>query len=145
MAYVYLFYISDSEKHILKEIEDYLQHKKGVKIIKKNTMSDVSELIHHSKLIDGGRLKVGNQSIKLTKTELLILNLLEKHEGQVLEYDFIYEMVWDEAPLDQAKIAVQRHIVNIHRKLKRIRTDNSFTIINIRGLGYVLKVMPQQK
>lgn len=137
MAYIYLLYLLDNERSFLKELKKYIDNKKDVKILE-SSISTRRKDAQKSKILEAGAIKGNEKLVSLTKTEYLILELLEINAGQVLEYDFIYEVVWGEQAIGFANKAVQRHITNIQSKLKKYGKNVPFNIKNIRGLGYVI-------
>jgi DNA-binding response OmpR family regulator len=71
------------------------------------------------------------ESVKLSKTETKILELLIKHRGSVVSCDMFWEEVWGEW-VDSANIRVQ--VGNLRKKLA------SDFIRNIRGMGYSIDI-----
>jgi two-component system response regulator MprA len=84
------------------------------------------------------RVARGGQPIELTRIEFALLELLLRNAEQVLEYDVILDRVWGygEAP---ASNALQVFVAMLRRKLEE--GGRPRLVHNVRGVGYVLRVM----
>ncbi|WP_019911983.1 response regulator transcription factor [Paenibacillus sp. HW567] len=81
-------------------------------------------------------VSVGDRKVKLTPREFSILELLMRHQGQVLGMEQIYRNIWNEPFLDGGS-TVMVHIRNIREK---IETDPKHPryIQTVWGVGYKL-------
>ncbi len=77
-----------------------------------------------------------HQKIDLTAKEYALLCVLALNKGITLEYDRIYQTVWNEEPFGNTKNTVTCHIGNLRRKILQVAPDAQFTIKNIRSVGY---------
>ena len=77
------------------------------------------------------------QELKLTRTDYLLLSLLNEHRGKPVSRDLILQRVWE----GQAggSHAFDTHIWRLRRKLGDT-TDEPRWIRNVPGIGYVLEV-----
>lgn len=96
------------------------------------------ELVFEDLVIDTARheVSVDQLKIKLTPREFAILELLARHQGQVLSMEQIYRNVWNEPFLDGGN-TVMVHIRNIREK---IELDPKFPryVQTVWGVGYKL-------
>ncbi|MDH6370958.1 two-component system response regulator VanR [Paenibacillus sp. PastF-3] len=76
------------------------------------------------------------QKIKLTPREFSILELLARHQGQVLSLEQIYDKVWNEPFLDGGN-TVMVHIRNLRDKIE-IDSKRPRYIQTVWGVGYKL-------
>ena len=82
-------------------------------------------------------VKVGDESIKLTKIEFDILYLLAKNPNKVFSTDEIFENVWKEKNFD-ATNNVMVHIRRLRNKLKE-ETREEKIITTVWGVGYKIE------
>ncbi|MDX1659506.1 MAG: response regulator transcription factor [Nitriliruptorales bacterium] len=75
----------------------------------------------------------GGESIHLTRTEFLLLELFLRHPGQVLERDLILDRVWG-FDTETSSNALEVYVGYLRRKLGEPRL-----IHTVRGVGYVLR------
>ena len=90
----------------------------------------------HDMTIDYARrmVTVGEEEIKLTRTEYNILEILSQNPGKVLTYAAIIRKIW--GPTDDGGIKkLQVNLANIRKKLGSKPGDNKY-IINELGVGY---------
>lgn len=76
------------------------------------------------------------QGIELTSKEFLLLELLLRHQGQVLSRTFIAEQVWDMA------FDGDSNVVEVNIRRLRAKVDDPFPnklIHTVRGRGYVVR------
>jgi two-component system response regulator MprA len=71
--------------------------------------------------------------VRLTRKEFRLLELLMRHQGQVLSRDQIVRKLWG-AEGDPGSNAVDVHVKNLRRKL--IEGGSGEVVETIRGLGY---------
>lgn len=86
---------------------------------------------------DDFRITVGDQEIRLTKREYLILELLMENPGKVFTKSNIYESVWNEEFLGEDN-AVNVHISNIRQKLAKVNEKETY-IETVWGIGFKMK------
>jgi len=80
------------------------------------------------------RAELHDREIELTPTEFSILEMLMRHEGQVVTRKMLCEHVWGfewEGPTN----VIEVHITHLRKKLDR---DGSNRITTVRGRGYSL-------
>lgn len=90
----------------------------------------------HDMNIDYARraVTVGEEEIKLTRTEYNILEILSQNSGKVLTYEAIIRKIW--GPTDDGGVKkLQVNLANIRKKLGSKPGDNKY-IINELGVGY---------
>jgi DNA-binding response OmpR family regulator len=78
------------------------------------------------------RVTQGNRVIELTPTEFSILELLMRHDGQVVTRKMLCEHVWG-FEWDGPTNVIEVHITRLRRKLDR---DGRSRIATVRGRGY---------
>ncbi|AWV36031.1 response regulator transcription factor [Paenibacillus odorifer] len=103
-----------------------------------NTLGDDSKLSFEDLTIDTSKheVYVDQQKIKLTPREFSILELLARHQGQVLSLEQIYNKVWNEPFLDGGN-TVMVHIRNLRDKIE-IDSKRPRYIQTVWGVGYKL-------
>lgn len=79
---------------------------------------------------------VDQQKVRLTPREFSILELLARHQGQVLSLEQIYQRVWNEPYLDGGN-TVMVHIRNLRDKIE-IDSKRPRYIQTVWGVGYKL-------
>ena len=92
--------------------------------------------ILHDMTIDYAKrlVMIGDEEIKLTRTEYNILEILSQNPGKVLTYAAIIRKIW--GPTDDGGIKkLQVNLANIRKKLGSKPGDNKY-IINELGVGY---------
>lgn len=90
----------------------------------------------HDMIIDYARriVTIGDEEVKLTRTEYNILEILSQNQGKVLTYAAIIRKVW--GPTDDGGIKkLQVNMANIRKKIGSTPGDNKY-IINELGVGY---------
>ena len=90
----------------------------------------------HDMTIDYARrvVMIGEEEIKLTRTEYNILEILSQNPGKVLTYEAIIRKIW--GPTDDGGVKkLQVNLANIRKKLGSKPGDNKY-IINELGVGY---------
>ncbi len=97
-----------------------------------------NELIFEDLVIDIGKheVSVDNRKVKLTPREFSILELLARHQGQVLSMEQIYTNVWSDPFLDGGN-TVMVHIRNIREKIE-LDPKRPRYIQTVWGIGYKL-------
>lgn len=88
--------------------------------------------------VDTRRHKVvrGNTPIDLSAREIMVLDLLVRHQGQVLSRTYIAEQVWD------MNFDGDSNIVDVNIRRLRSKIDDPFfrkLIHTVRGRGYVMR------
>ncbi len=97
--------------------------------------SKTAELYVHDLVLDTTtkRATRAGRMIELTATEYALLELLMRHEGQVLSRDQIIDHIWN-ADFESGSKLIE---VYIHYLRRKIDTDQSNMLIHtVRGLGY---------
>ncbi|KWX75799.1 response regulator transcription factor [Paenibacillus jilunlii] len=97
-----------------------------------------NELIFEDLVIDIAKheVSVDNRKVKLTPREFSILELLARHQGQVLSMEQIYTNVWSDPFLDGGN-TVMVHIRNIREKME-LDPKRPRYIQTVWGIGYKL-------
>lgn len=80
-------------------------------------------------------LSIPSQSVKLTKTECLILKMLMKHPKYTLSRDSLLDSISFESP-DCTEKSLKQHIYNLRKKLNQI--GSPIQIETIRSVGFKL-------
>lgn len=81
------------------------------------------------------QLCMQSQSVKLTKTECLILKMLMKHPKYTLSRDSLLDSISYESP-DCTEKSLKQHIYNLRKKLKDI--NSPIQIETVRSVGFKL-------
>ncbi|MEC0241498.1 response regulator transcription factor [Paenibacillus dokdonensis] len=89
-------------------------------------------------VIDTGKheVHIDGQKVKLTPREFAILELLTRHQGQVLSMEQIYNNVWNEPFLDGGN-TVMVHVRKIREKIE-IDPKRPRYVQTVWGVGYKL-------
>ncbi|GGG00915.1 DNA-binding response regulator [Paenibacillus albidus] len=97
-----------------------------------------NELVFEDLIIDTLRheVSVDNRKVKLTPREFAILELLARHQGQVLSMEQIYRNIWNEPFLDGGN-TVMVHIRNIREKIE-VDSKRPCYVQTVWGIGYKL-------
>ncbi|WP_025690694.1 response regulator transcription factor [Paenibacillus zanthoxyli] len=100
------------------------------------------ELQFEDLLIDTAKhaVSVDGRKVKLTPREFAILELLARHQGQVLSMEQIYRSLWNEPFLDGGN-TVMVHIRNIREKIE-LNPKRPRYIQTVWGVGYKLPERP---
>jgi len=77
-----------------------------------------------------------NEPQVITKRQLQIIELLTNNRGLVCNYDMFRDYVWDDDFIDNATIRAE-----VNRVKKGLKED---FIVNIRGVGYMIKSQNQK-
>ena len=80
-------------------------------------------------------LNVQSRSVKLTKTECVILKLLMNHSRYTISRDLLLDSISYETP-DCTEKSLKQHIYNLRKKLNGI--DSSIQIETVWGVGFKL-------
>ena len=80
-------------------------------------------------------LSMPSQSVKLTKTECLILKMLMKHPKYTLPRDSLLDSISYESP-DCTERSLKQHIYNLRKKLDQI--SSPIQIETVRSVGFKL-------
>ena len=80
-------------------------------------------------------LSMPSQSVKLTKTECLILKMLMKHPKYTLPRDSLLDSISYESP-DCTERSLKQHIYNLRKKLDQI--NSPIQIETVRSVGFKL-------
>lgn len=121
-------YVFDKIMAVLKECSEYKYYQ-----IKDESVLEVCGLEIHFNL---RMVCYDHQKIDLTAKEYELLCALVLNKGVTLEYDRIYQLVWNEVPLGNTKNTVTCHIGNLRRKILKAAPNAQFAIKNIRSVGY---------
>ena len=78
---------------------------------------------------------VQSRTVKLTKTECVILKLLMNHSRYIISRDLLLDSISYETPNCTEK-SLKQHIYNLRKKLNSI--DSSIQIETVRGVGFKL-------
>lgn len=97
-----------------------------------------NELVFEDLIIDTSKheVSVDKRKVKLTPREFAILELLARHQGQVLSMEQIYRNIWNEPFLDGGN-TVMVHIRNIREKLE-MNSKQPRYLQTVWGIGYKL-------
>lgn len=112
--------------------------------ILKRSYPSKNQLINSQNLKCGNsRLNINNQTLivnkkskQLTYREAKLLKLFFSYPNQLLERDFILQLVWE----DEGIIVGRSLDVFISRLRKILRLDGRLKIVNVHGVGYKLEV-----
>lgn len=86
------------------------------------------------------RISIHDSEIELTPTEFSILELLLRHEGQVVTRKMLCEHVWG-FEWDGPTNVIEVHITRLRKKLdKRFEDLDESCISTVRGRGYALRI-----
>ena len=83
-----------------------------------------------------GKARRGDQTIDLTPKEIQLLELLMRHEDEVLSRTFIAERVWD------MSFDSDSNVIDVNIRRLRSKVDDPFPrklIHTVRGRGYVVR------
>ena len=99
---------------------------------------NANELMFEDLIIDTSKheVSVDQRKVKLTPREFAILELLTRHQGQVLSMEQIYGNIWNDPFLDGGN-TVMVHIRNIREKIE-IDPKRPRYIQTVWGIGYKL-------
>jgi two-component system response regulator VanR len=97
-----------------------------------------NELVFEDLIIDTAKheVTVDQEKVKLTPREFAILELLARHQGQVLSMEQIYRNIWNEPFLDGGN-TVMVHIRNIREKIEMDPKRPRY-VQTVWGIGYKL-------
>ncbi|WP_425495245.1 response regulator transcription factor [Paenibacillus tengchongensis] len=97
-----------------------------------------NELVFDDLVIDilKHEVSIGGRKVKLTPREFSILELLARHQGQVLSMEQIYRNIWNEPFLDGGS-TVMVHIRNLREKVEPEPKQPRY-IQTVWGVGYKL-------
>lgn len=107
-------------------------------ILRRSVASDPVLLSFADLHVDMRRHKVvrGNAMIELSPKEILLLELLLRHQGEVLSRTYIAEQVWD------INFDSDSNVIDVNIRRLRSKIDDPFPrelIHTVRGRGYVLR------
>lgn len=107
-------------------------------VLRRQTGPANDSLRYEDLLVDPVRHKAqrGQVAIELSVKELLLLQLLLRHQGEVLSRAYIAEHVWDVA------FDSDSNVIDVNIRRLRSKVDDPFPrklIHTIRGRGYVLR------
>ncbi len=128
--------LSEDEKAILLDIQEYLRMKTNCKVIDLRRSMVISfpnleiDLYHRE-------IRQNERIIKLTDIEFRILRYLAEQPGRVFTYEQIYEAVWNEEYINEKGI-IMTHVRHIREKIEPDSKTPRY-IENIRGVGYRFK------
>jgi two-component system alkaline phosphatase synthesis response regulator PhoP/OmpR family response regulator RpaB len=78
---------------------------------------------------------VGDENVKLTKTEFELLSLFVSYPGEVLSREFIQQQIWRDSQLYQTSRAVDVHVQRLRKKIET-EVDKPEFIVTVAGVGY---------
>ncbi len=81
-------------------------------------------------------IRVGEQELRLTRTEFVILKLLMQNPGQVITKSILLERISEDTP-DCTESSLKVHVSNLRRKLKNVCGKDY--IEAVWGIGYRLE------
>lgn len=81
-------------------------------------------------------VKIGENTLDLTATEYMILELLIKNQSKVFSKANIYESIWHDEYIGDDN-AIKTHLSNLRSKLKKSNPNENY-IETVWGLGYRL-------
>lgn len=84
---------------------------------------------------DQRKVFVGENEIRLTTMEYNIVELIAKHHGQVLTYDYILKSLWGPYCAEDKTKILRVNMVNIRRKIEKPQTTPRYILTEI-GVGY---------
>lgn len=82
------------------------------------------------------RVNYNNREIDLTPTEFSLLELLMRHEGQVVTRSMVSEHIWDTKWEGETNV-IEAHMTRLRSKLEKANAGD--IISTVRGRGYVLR------
>ncbi|RYZ88224.1 MAG: two-component system response regulator CreB [Proteobacteria bacterium] len=88
--------------------------------------------------VDHGIVIFHGVALKLTRYELLLLNILKGQPGRIFSRAVLMDAVWTDA-LDTDERTVDTHIKTLRAKLRAVKADPD-VIQTHRGLGYSLQL-----
>jgi DNA-binding response OmpR family regulator len=93
--------------------------------------------------LDVGNLLLNSNGIttRLTYKECKMLQLFFRHAGKVIERDIFLKSIWE----DDGFFVARSMDVFVSKLRKYIKPDPGLAIENIRGVGYVLKLVKSEK
>lgn len=107
-------------------------------ILRRSSVPDPGVLCFADLQVDVRRHKVvrGKATIELSTKEILLLELLLRHQGEVLSRTYIAEQVWD------MNFDSDSNVIDVNIRRLRSKADDPFLrklIHTVRGRGYVLR------
>jgi DNA-binding response OmpR family regulator len=81
------------------------------------------------------KLSLNNNEIKLTKQEILLIELLTSHKNRVFNVDEISLHLWDDLDMNSSQSKIKDIIKRLRKKLPKE------TLVNIYGSGYKLNTI----
>ncbi|WP_309252360.1 response regulator transcription factor [Paenibacillus spongiae] len=98
-----------------------------------------SNIMEHDGVVlslDDGDARIDGQKADLTKTEFLILNILMKHKGMIVDRKKLMRSLWeDESFVDENTLSV--NMARLRKKLAELGKDNF--IMTKKGRGYIIQ------
>lgn len=109
------------------------------------TLGDINTRDNGKLLVTGGLsfdaetrvLMLDNEPVKLTATEMKIMELLMRNPGRIFPAEEIYERVWDE-PAYSAENTVMVHIRHIREKIEVNPKEPKYLKV-VWGIGYKIE------
>ena len=84
---------------------------------------------------DQRKVFVDGEEIHLTTMEYNIVELIAKHHGQVLTYDYILKSLWGPYCAEDKTKILRVNMVNIRRKIEKPQAAPRYILTEI-GVGY---------
>jgi len=105
-----------------------------------NKITQTARIDHHHKRLstcysfnsDSMTLFFNHEPQTLSKRQLKIINLLSLNTGFICTYEMFMESVWDDIDVDVATVRAE-----VNRLKSTLKED---FIVNIRGVGYMIKI-----
>jgi DNA-binding response OmpR family regulator len=82
--------------------------------------------------------KVAGMTVKLTKKEFALLEILARHKGVTVNSEAIAGKVWSPGA-DVSAETVRTHVANLKAKLRKTTNSSGWEIKNVYGGGYILE------
>jgi len=120
-----------SIKEVIARVKAVMKRSKTE--IEQNTKHEYNRLIFNDLIVDmeNKELMIGENKIKLTKTEFELLALLAKHPNRIFSRVDLIESIWKDAPYTIER-TVDVHIARLRKKLG----THASVIMNRSGYGY---------
>lgn len=120
------------------------EFKYRIEAILKRTADDLSSMTTSVLKISNSTLDIHNLILnshgtvtRLTHTECKLLQMFFRHTGKLIEREVFLKSIWE----DNGFFVARSMDVFVSRLRKYLKTDNHLRIENIRGVGYILKVV----
>jgi DNA-binding response OmpR family regulator len=102
-----------------------MSHREDIKITKGSLTLDISS----------NQAYISGEILDLSKTEIKLLALFMKNEGETITFETIYQNIWNR-PMGDDKNAIQAAVKRLRHKIEPAGYD----IYAVRGKGYVFEI-----